>query len=84
MEVYELVLEITTPYFHCQNNRIKSQKGDVLVLPGIYLTIGVNKPFYRIRITKAVKQDLNAWFEFLVHFNGVCLLITGTMAMLSV
>jgi len=34
MEVYELVLEITTPYFHCQNYRIKLQKGDVLVLPG--------------------------------------------------
>ena len=53
-----------------------------VVLPGraflrrlIYLTIGVNKPFYRIIITKAVKQDLNAWFEFLVHFNGTSLIL---------
>lgn len=42
----------------------------------IDLTIGVNKPFYRIRITKAVKQNLNVWLEFLMHFNGKSLILT--------
>lgn len=54
-----------------------------VVLPGraflrrlVDLTIEMNKPFYRIRITKAVKQDLNAWLEILMHFNCKSLILT--------
>ncbi|XP_021362404.1 uncharacterized protein LOC110456157 [Mizuhopecten yessoensis] len=48
-----------------------------VVLPGraflrrlIDLTMGVNKPFHLIRLTKAAKADLVMWEEFLQDFNG--------------
>lgn len=48
-----------------------------VVLPGraflrrlIDLTIGVAKPFYYIRLTKEVRQDLMTWQRFLEDFNG--------------
>lgn len=48
-----------------------------VVLPGraflrrlIDLTIGIKKQFYRIRMTKEVKEDLNVWLDFLSNFNG--------------
>ena len=36
----------------------------------INLTIGVEKPFYHIRLTREVKADLKAWKTFLASFNG--------------
>ena len=36
----------------------------------INLTIGVQKPFYHIRLTREVKADLKAWKTFLASFNG--------------
>lgn len=48
-----------------------------VVLPGraflrrlIDLTIGVKKQYYRIRMTKQVKEDLSVWYDFLCNFNG--------------
>lgn len=48
-----------------------------VVLPGraflrrlIDLTIGVKKQYYRIRMTKQVKEDLSVWYDFLSNFNG--------------
>lgn len=36
----------------------------------INLTIGVEQPHYRIRLTQEVKADLLMWLSFLKHFNG--------------
>lgn len=48
-----------------------------VVLPGraflrrlIDLTIGVKKQYYRIRMTKQVKEDFSVWYDFLCNFNG--------------
>ena len=37
----------------------------------INATIGVNKAYFKIRVTKSMKADLNVWLEFLRSFNGV-------------
>lgn len=39
------------------------------------LTIGVQKPYYHIRLTKAVKDDLRLWLSFIDNFNGKCMFI---------
>lgn len=36
----------------------------------INLTIGVTEPFYHIRLTREVKDDLSMWEKFLTQFNG--------------
>lgn len=36
----------------------------------IDLTLGIRHPYYKVRITKAVKADLNVWRSFLADFNG--------------
>lgn len=48
-----------------------------VVLPGrtflrrlIDLTRGVTKPFYHISLNKESRLDLEAWFQFITHFNG--------------
>lgn len=48
-----------------------------VVLPGraflrrlIDLTIGISKPFFKISMTKEVKEDLKVWECFLDKFNG--------------
>ena len=41
----------------------------------IDLTIGVSKPFYYIRLTKAVREDLNVWLSFLSQHNGRSVLL---------
>ena len=53
-----------------------------VVLPGraflrrlIDLTIGLTKPFYRVRVTRSVKDDLHVWLEFLCNFNGRCMFL---------
>lgn len=53
-----------------------------IVLPGraflrrlIYLTIGIKKEYYRIRMTKQVKKDLEFWFSFLKNFNRSCMFL---------
>lgn len=33
-------------------------------------TIGIQKPHFFIRVTKAIKADLQVWASFLKHFNG--------------
>ena len=37
----------------------------------INATIGVNKPFFKIRVTNAMKEDLHVWLSFLTSYNGV-------------
>ena len=37
----------------------------------IDLVYTVKKPYYQIRITKQVKQDLLTWLEFLSEYNGI-------------
>ena len=34
------------------------------------LTKGITKPFYFVRLTKGVKQDLQMWLQFLSSYNG--------------
>lgn len=34
-------------------------------------TIGIKKPWHFIRITQAIKEDLNTWLQFLEHYNGI-------------
>ena len=53
-----------------------------VIIPGraflrrlIDLTIGVSKPYYYIKITKEVKQDLFLWNKFLKKFNGKSLFL---------
>ncbi|KAK3101439.1 hypothetical protein FSP39_003614 [Pinctada imbricata] len=53
-----------------------------VVIPGrpflrrlINLTIGVSKPFYKVRLTKSAKLDLSVWLNFLKEFNGKCLFL---------
>ena len=48
-----------------------------VVLPGrpflrrLYdLTIGIRKPFFKIRLTRRAKQDLEVWLKFLEENNG--------------
>lgn len=48
-----------------------------VILPGraflrrlIDLTKGVHRPHYRIRLTKACRQDMLVWLTFLQEFNG--------------
>ena len=41
----------------------------------INLTIGVEKPFYKIRLTKEARADLKMWTYFLQHYNGVSILV---------
>lgn len=53
-----------------------------VVLPGraflrrlIDLTIGIKMEYYRIRMTKQVKKDLEVWFSFLKNFNRSCMFL---------
>jgi hypothetical protein len=53
-----------------------------VVLPGraflrrlINLTIGVQKPYYYLRITRSVREDLLLWRAFLQGFNGRSLML---------
>ena len=48
-----------------------------VILPGraflrrlIDLTIGIQRPYHRIRLNKDVKADLKVWMRFLAGFNG--------------
>lgn len=48
-----------------------------VVVPGraflrrlINLTIGVSKPYHKIRLNKQARLDLKAWAEFIDNFNG--------------
>ncbi len=50
------------------------------VLPGrafnrrlINLFISLEKPYYKVRLSRAIKYDLEIWHLFLKHFNGVTL-----------
>lgn len=54
----------------------------LLVVPGraflrrlIDLTIGVNKPNYRIKSNNEVRADLAMWLDFLQNFNGKSVLL---------
>ena len=38
------------------------------------LTIGIEKPFYFIRLTRPAKLDLSMWLSFLNTFNGVTII----------
>ena len=38
------------------------------------LTMQATKPHHYIRLTKSVKQDLNTWFHFLQHYNGITMI----------
>lgn len=38
-------------------------------------TIGIEKPYHHIHITRPLKADLNIWLQFLQHFNGVSLFL---------
>ena len=40
----------------------------------IDLTIGLRRPFQKIKLTKGAKMDLNMWQTFLVNFNGRALI----------
>lgn len=49
----------------------------LVVVPGraflrrlIDLTIGVKKPYYRIKFNNEVRADLAMWLDFLQNFNG--------------
>lgn len=53
-----------------------------VVLPGraflrrlFDLTIGVRKPYFRVRLTRGAKEDLNVWLSFLKQYNGRCLFL---------
>ena len=35
---------------------------------------GVKKPWYLLRLSKAVKQDLDLWEQFLLHYNGITII----------
>ena len=37
----------------------------------IALSIGLNHPYHKVRITKGARLDLLMWLQFLSHFNGV-------------
>ena len=37
----------------------------------INATIGVDKSYFKIRVTKSIKADLNVWLQFLRSYNGV-------------
>ena len=37
----------------------------------INATIGVDKSYLKIRVTKSIKADLNVWLQFLRSYNGV-------------
>ena len=41
----------------------------------IDLTIGITKPYYHIRLNKAVKADMQLWLSFLDQFNGKSMFI---------
>lgn len=48
-----------------------------VILPGraflrrlIDLTIGLQRPYHRVRLNKDVKADLQVWMQFLAGFNG--------------
>ena len=54
-----------------------------VVVPGrsflrrlIYLTIGVRKAHFLIRLSREVKQDLLVWQSFLTGFNGALIFLT--------
>ena len=56
-----------------------------VILPGrafirrlIDLTIGIVKPYHRIRLTKQVKLDLAVWLKFLEEFNGKSFFLYGS------
>ena len=36
----------------------------------INLTVGVRRPTHLIKLTRAAKDDLKLWLEFLSHYNG--------------
>ena len=38
------------------------------------LTMQATKPHHYIRLTKSVKQDLDTWFHFLQHYNGITMI----------
>ena len=38
-----------------------------------HLTIGIRKPHFYITITRAAKEDLSLWLEFLSEYNGISL-----------
>ena len=40
----------------------------------INATIGIKKPYHKIRVSKTIKADLNEWLSFLTHYNGVTLI----------
>ena len=37
-------------------------------------TIGIKKPFHFVRITSSIKQDLQIWYQFLYHYNGISMI----------
>ena len=39
------------------------------------LGIGLAKPYYKVRLNKSVKQDLNIWHQFLSKYNGTTMLL---------
>lgn len=54
-----------------------------VVLPGraflrrlIDLTLGIQKPHYKIRITTEARRDLEVWKQFLAKFNGKSLILS--------
>ena len=56
-----------------------------VILPGrafirrlIDLTIGIVKPYHRIRLTKQVKLDLAVWLKFWEEFNGKSVFVYGS------
>lgn len=56
----------------------------LVVLPGraflrrlINLTIGVSKPYHKIRLNKQARLDLKAWAEFIDNFNGRSFFLEG-------
>ena len=46
----------------------------------IDITIGVSQPFHHIKLTAAVKADLQVWLSFLDQFNGRCVFIADSFA----
>ena len=41
----------------------------------INATIGVNKPYHHIHLTKSIKDDIQIWIQFLHYFNGTSFFI---------
>ena len=41
----------------------------------INATIGVNKSYFKIRVTKSIKANLNVWLQFLQSYNGVTVIL---------